>query len=245
MPLLPSLARWEALTAFASAADLRLVLGLNGCLGRTAPNAPLNWEEGLRRFLTDTARARLPVWGFELANELDGTYSGSDGVMPETLGVDLGALAHIIEGLWPDRVNRPVLLGPDIAAFTGGTGLPDYFKRFLGAVPKGALHALTWHQYPYCNQPDEDHGTILSLSCLGKLDQAAETFSSLAAVHGISAWHGEGANCWTGGIPGVTDGFLDCFYTGYLLQAMATRGVATVMRQTLVGGDYELIDRYT
>jgi hypothetical protein len=81
-------------------------------------------------------------------------------------------------------VNRPVLLGPDIAAFTGGTGLPDYFKRFLGAVPKGALHALTWHQYPYCNQPDEDHGTILSLSCLGKLDQAAETFSSLAAVHG-------------------------------------------------------------
>ena len=76
--------------------------------------------------------------------------------------------------------------------------------------------------------------------------QPAETMQGLlAAVHGISAWHGEGANCWTGGIPGVTDSFLDCFYTGYLLQAMATHGVATVLRQTLVGGDYELIDRYT
>lgn len=196
--------RWEALTTFAATAGLKLVLGLNGCLGRTARDAPLDME-ALSAFLSDTAQAQLPVWGLELANELDGTYSGSDGVDPATLGGDVGALARVVERLWPNASSRPVLLGPDIAAFTGSTELPDYFERFLGALPSGMLHALTWHQYPYCSGSDAARGTVLSLSCLAKLDQAAQAFSSLAAAHDIAAWHGEGANCWTGGIKGVTD----------------------------------------
>jgi len=135
--------------------------------------------------------------------------------------------------------------GPDIAAFTGGTRLPDYFEAALGAAPAGSLHGLTFHQYPYCDGADADAGTVLSLSCLSKLTQSADAFSAMAANHSIEAWAGEGANCWCGGKRGVTDSFLDLFYYGFQLSEMSTRGVSTVVRQDLVGADYGLLDKDT
>lgn len=236
--------RWRELTDFMADAGLKLVLGLNGCLGRPARNESVDIA-ALSRFLNDTATQGLKVYGFELGNELDGTYSGSSGVDPEQVGRDLGKLSEVVAQLWPEVASRPKLLGPDIAAFTGGTALPSYFEDALSTAPAGVLHGLTFHQYPYCSSPDNDAGTVLSLSCLSKLTKAADAFSALAANHSIEAWAGEGANCWCGGLKGVTDSFLDLFYYGFQLSEMATRGVSTVVRQTLVGGDYSLLDRDT
>lgn len=237
-------ARWAALNDFASNAGLKLVLGLNGCLGRTSTTDPIDVAT-LARFFTDTAKQQLAVFGFEVGNELDGSYSGSDGVDPSTLGRDLGAIAAAIRSVWPQEDARPILLAPDIAAFTGGTLLPPYFAAVVAAAPAGSFRGLTFHQYPYCSPNSAPAGQVLSLACLSKLDASAEAFTDLAAAHGLEAWVGESANLWEGGRPNVTDSFCDLFYFAYNLQAMALRGVTTVLRQTLVGGDYELVDRNT
>jgi heparanase 1 len=71
--------------------------------------------------------------------------------------------------------------------------------------------------------------------------QAAAALANLSAAYGVAAWHGEGANCYEGGLRGVTDTFTDVFYYAYALSAMARRGVGAFVRQTLVGGDYGLL----
>ena len=63
--------RWQRLNEFAAAADLSLVFGLNGCLGRKWRQGPVD-VSAYARFFRDTAQAGLPVWGFELGNELTG-----------------------------------------------------------------------------------------------------------------------------------------------------------------------------
>lgn len=97
------------------------------------------------------------------------------------------------------------------------------------------MHALTYHQYPYCDTDDETHGTILNLGCLQRLEDAALAIANLSSSYGVEVWHGEGANCWTGGRRGVTDSFIDLFYSARALTATAMHGVSTYIRQTLVG----------
>lgn len=275
-----TVARWRQLTTFAAAADLRLVFGLNACAGRTAANASLDFAP-LERFLRQTAASQLPVWAFELGNELTGGYAGSDGVAPATLGADLRALGEALARAWPDANERPKLLAPDVAAFDFAP-LPAYFEQTLRAAAGGdvarrhaegaaggraadggladgsaaaggvagggrpsaaaVLHAITFHQYPYCVLPDVSGGTVLSLRCLGQLTRAAASFAALAANWSIVAWAGEGANCWAGGVPRVTNAYVDLFYYALQLREMARHGVAAVVRQTLLGGDYALID---
>jgi hypothetical protein len=82
---------------------------------------------------------------------------------------------------------------------------------------------------------DESAGTILSLACLQRLDDAARALANLSAAYGVAAWHGEGANCWEGGRRGLTDSYTDLFYSARALTATEGRGVATYIRQTLVG----------
>lgn len=169
--------RWQQLNEFADGAGLRLVFGLNACLGRASRDSAVDIGS-LRRLLLETRRRGMAPFGFELGNELDGVYSGSDGVDPAALARDFAALAKTIASIWAadPKSLRPRLLGPDIAAFTGGTVLPGYFEQFLAALPPPAsatLHALTFHQYPYCAHPDADAGTVLSLGCLKRLDTVA------------------------------------------------------------------------
>lgn len=70
---------WQGIDAFASATGCRLVFGLNGCLGRTGRDSPIDLA-GLRTFFLETKRRGILPWGFELGNELNGGYSGYSGV---------------------------------------------------------------------------------------------------------------------------------------------------------------------
>ena len=61
-----------------------------------------------------------------MGNELDlHVYRNCDGVEPEALGRDMVRLSALLAKLfadWTER-DRPRLAGPDIAAFTGTTGM--------------------------------------------------------------------------------------------------------------------------
>jgi hypothetical protein len=142
--------RWQHISAFASATGSRLVFGLNGCLGRIGRDSPIDLVR-LRNFFVETRRRGILPWGFELGNELNGGYSGSQGVSPTQLARDLVGVSAALASVWaaehPSR--RPKLLAPDVAAFTGGTGLPLYFEQVLAALPAPAsrtIHAVTYHQ---------------------------------------------------------------------------------------------------
>lgn len=239
--------RWGQLSDFALSNNLKLVFGLNGCLGRPTRDGPLDFGM-LDGFLNMVAaRSTPPPWAFEIGNELDGSYSGSDGVHPEAMAKDLITLSQKLANLWPSNTTRPKILAPDIAVFTGNTKLPDYFERVLKNIPnpKDILTGVTYHQYVYCAYPDTNRSTILSLSCLDKLRISATNLTAIAAAHGLKAWVGESSNVWTGGLPNISNVFLDSFYYALQLSVMSSNGVPVVIRQDLIGGNYDLIDHHT
>lgn len=142
-----TLKRWRQLHAFAAAANLSMIFGLNACHGRVAVDKPMDLGPTLELF-NYTARHQLPVYAFELGNELDGSYSGSDGVAPAALAADLSRLSDALKVFWPEPVHRPKLLAPDVVVYTGRTGMNSYFDRMLssGRVDPKALAGMTFHQ---------------------------------------------------------------------------------------------------
>ena len=131
-----TLARWRELNEFSTKAGLDLVFGLNACTGRPAVNASMDFGaiEGLLRWTARDCGPSCAPWAFELGNELDGSYAGSDGVAPEALGRDLLHLHGLIAELWPNATGRPRLLGPDVVVYTGGTGTNPHFARMLRQI---------------------------------------------------------------------------------------------------------------
>ena len=79
------------------------------------------------------------------------------------------------------NINTP---GPDIAAYTGTTYMPDedsatktnYYSRFLNATNTGVLTAITFHQYAYCDRGGDTPGlsTVIDLDCLSRLKTAGK-----------------------------------------------------------------------
>ena len=120
-------------------------------------------------------------------------------------------------GCGPTR-TRPRLIAPDVAAFHFEPP-PPYFEAMLRGIQPNVLSALTFHQYPYCIQRDRAEGNVLSLSYLARLTQALRRSARWRAAT-ASWWAGE-RNCWSGGIAGVTDAYVDVFYYAFQLQTMA------------------------
>ena len=125
---------------------------------------------------------------------------------PAALAADLTRLEGLVGTLWPTPSRRPVVLAPDVVVYTGGVKMNPYFEAMLssGAVQPASLHAITFHQYPYCSQGGEDD-TIMSPACLDRLRVAATNVSRVARAYGLATWAGEGSNVWSGGLPGISD----------------------------------------
>ena len=251
--------RMEELCAFAAASRLKLIIGLNACVGRASVDSPMD-VRSFAPFLASVAgcaACKGALFGFELGNELDlHVYNHCDGVEPEALAADMQALASlsasIFDGWAP--AERPRFAGPDIAAFTGTTAMPDedalrgtnYFTRYLNAAPRGQLAALTFHQYVYCDRSGDTPGmeTVIDLDCLARLRAAGHAIKALTTKHAAAqteAWVGESSNVFMGGRPNISDVTFDAFYYAEQLQAMASTNVSAVVRQDLLGSYYGLL----
>ncbi len=63
-----------------------------------------------------------------------------------------------------------------------------------------------------------------------------------ASSRGMPVWNGESASAQCGGQWGVSDTLLDALWYADWLGIMAEEGTSTVVRQTIVGSDYGIID---
>lgn len=249
--------RMQQMCRFASQSGLKLILGLNACMGRNSIDGPMNISllEPFLKFVASSETCKGTLYGFELGNELDThVYHGCDGVEPEALGTDMHALAELNTRLfssWAAEL-RPIYAGPDIAAFTGTTAMPDqdviagtnYFSRFMNASA-GVLSAVTFHQYTYCDRESDTPNldTVIDLDCLAKMNRAARLLKQVTNKYNrnMELWVGESSNEWTGGIPNRSDVTFDAFYYAEQLQTMASANVSAVVRQDLLGMYYELL----
>jgi len=118
---------------------------------------------------------------------------------------------------------------------------PAYYTDLLTASG-GALHAVTFHDYADdCCAPCD--GNILNLTCADALFDAAAFVRDIARGFGVATWNGEGALHASSGVAGLTDTAVSTVWYLHALGSYADRGFGLFSRQTLIGGDYELVNR--
>jgi hypothetical protein len=84
---------------------------------------------------------------------------------------------------------------------------------------------------------------VLPPDCLAQLPRLAHSLLPLTTGRRLKLMAGETADHAFGGFAGVTNRFADTLYYAVLLGSLSRAGVAHVARQTLVGGQYALLQK--
>ncbi|KAH9624299.1 hypothetical protein KSS87_007202, partial [Heliosperma pusillum] len=237
--------RWDELNAFFKKTGPLIVFGLNALTGRIYNrdgSASGAWDpsnaESLIRY---TVEKGYPIHGWELGNELSGSGVGTR-VAANQYSTDLITLNHRLIEIYKDSEYKPLVIAP------GGFFDANWFSEFLNKTQNNSLDVITHHIYNL--GPGVDPHLIESILNPSILDQEASTFKHLQEVIKSSgnpavSWVGEAGGAYNSGRNHVTNAFVFSFW--YLDQlGMASKyNTKTYCRQTLIGGNYGLLNTTT
>jgi heparanase 1 len=240
--------RWDEVNAFARDLDYRILFTLNA--GRSARDADGRWDpESARPLIEYSQRNGYPVEAWELGNEpnafplLHWTWLSAD-----RYSGDLRRARALL-----DELHAPARLAGLATAFWPVLG---EWRSFTEDVLRGAGRALdvvTWHYYPQQSfrcpiaTRRAQAGAMLGAERSGDVERWASRVESAAHAYAPQAavWLGETASAQCGGEPGVSDTYGDALWWLDEMGRVARRGQKVVVRQTLSGSDYGLIDDET
>ena len=246
--------QWDQLHAFVQRHDLKLIFTCKYGLFRRSDHG--NWEgdelETLLRYSRDQG---YEIDTFELGNELN-AYWAFHGLRsqpgPRKLAQDYEAFITLVKRYYPNaRISGPgsafwPRLGETIRPFTNIT------PRFLDAL-EVPLDIVDWHYYPF--QSDRSPVRTRSASEQRMLDPSSmEDFANYSAYLAelrdkyqpeAELWTGETGSAQCGGQPYLSDRWASSFWWMDQLGRGAVLGQRVMVRQSLIGGDYGLIDRIT
>jgi len=256
--------KWDEIMEFCDPAyGCNLVFGINVLRGRECSsivdsNSPTcfspfdtcsdTWDgTNADALIQYTASKGYAVTGYELGNEIQcltaEQYSSS--VLDLHASVTAASEAH----------GLPV---PYIIATDSSEYMPRFLQDFLPAV-EDVLTAYTWHFYPLnsgaeCTGPsnaDENNTSVDSIimdpdgmKLLFKLAEMLETVVDTAVpIDTPEIWMGETGGAFSSGCNGSTNAFMSGFWYLPSMAGLARRGHDMFCRQTLMGGNYELLDK--
>jgi len=239
---------WDGLLSFVEDTQLDLLFTLNA--GPGPRDADGVWLDDQARLLVEDAVAQdAPVVVWELGNEVHG-FLLMHGLLlsTEQYARDLNALDALLDEVHPASLSA----GPSSAYWpVAGELVVPFSEGTLAAG--GNMGVFTWHYYPTqstrCAITTEPASAEANLSAevLAEVDVWAEEVEAHVDAHlpGVPIWLGESGNAQCGGEPGVSDTFAGSFWWIDQLGRIARRGHAVVIRQTLVGSDYGLLEDET
>ncbi|XP_021769385.1 heparanase-like protein 3 [Chenopodium quinoa] len=236
------MARWDDLNRFFKETGAVVTFGLNALTGRTInPDGSTKgaWDpsnaESLIRY---TVNKGYSIYGWELGNELSARGIGAR-VTAHQYASDVKILQNLIEKVYVGSETKPLILGP------GGFFDATWFAEFIGKTTK-SLQAITHHVY---NLGAGDYnglvGNILDPSHLNGEARVFKKLQQDIRNSGTSAvsWVGEAGGAFNSGRNHVTNTFVMSFWYLDQLGLAATYNTKTYCRQTLIGGNYGLLDR--
>ncbi|XP_057422453.1 heparanase-like protein 3 [Lotus japonicus] len=236
--------RWDELNSFFSKAGAKVIFGLNALAGKHVVNSssavgPWNYNNA-ESFISYTARKKYTIHGWELGNELCGNGIGTS-VTASQYASDIAALRNIVQNVYREIKPKPLVIAP------GGFFDANWFKEFLSHSGK-TFDVATHHIYNLgAGVEDKLTEKILDPSYL---DGVASTFSSLkkilqSSATSAQAWVGEAGGAYNSGHHLVSDSFVYSFWYLDQLGMSATYGTTTYCRQSLIGGNYGLLNTAT
>ncbi|XP_077216751.1 heparanase-like protein 1 isoform X2 [Tasmannia lanceolata] len=237
--------RWDALNSFFIKTGAIVTFGLNALNGRHQMRTGVwggAWDSSnAQSFIEYTISKGYPVDSWEFGNELSGS-GVSASVNAEEYGKDLIGLKAILNNLYDGSRSKPLLVAP------GGFFDQQWYTQLLQSSGSEVVNVMTHHIYNL--GPGVDRNLISKILDPHFLSQIVKTFRDLQLTiqqYGpwASAWVGESGGAYNSGGRLVSNTFVNSFW--YLDQlGMASKyGTKVYCRQSLIGGNYGLLDRTT
>ncbi|KAG9151389.1 hypothetical protein Leryth_024440 [Lithospermum erythrorhizon] len=239
------LSRWDELNAFFNESKALVIFGLNALNGRTFPqsggSAVGAWNssnaESLIRY---TVEKGYNIYGWELGNELCGSGVGVR-VASDQYASDSMVLRYLVEEVYEGVEHKPRVISP------GGFFDASWFKEFIDRA-NNSVDVVTHHIYNL--GPGVDDHLVQKILDPSYLDGVAETFDNLENIikssgTSAAAWVGEAGGAYNSGRNHVTNAFVFSFWYLDQLGMAATYDTKTYCRQTLIGGNYGLLNTTT
>ena len=241
--------RWKALNQWAADRGFQVLFTV--AAGPETRDADGHWDStGTERLLRNTTRKGYPVVAWEFGNEVNAfpfLYGWERAVTRRQYLKDFARFSHLVRTLAPGTRA----LGP-ASAIWPLIGEPNPFLAALGRSPAASfLDALSFHYYPQQSSRGRvavrraQQNTLLNARTLdGALRWVRHARRALS--HGPAAtaplWITEMGHALYGGEAGISDTWLSTPWWLDQLGLLAHAGVESVFRQSLVGGDYGLLD---
>ncbi|GLT29619.1 hypothetical protein SLA2020_044730 [Shorea laevis] len=236
--------RWDELNAFFKKSGAKIIFGLNALNGRTlnpdgSAVGPWNYTnaESLIRY---TVNKNYSIHGWELGNELSGNGVGVR-VTADQYASDTITLNNIVRSVYKYINPKPLVLGP------GGFFDAGWFKEYIDKSAK-SLDVATHHIYNL--GPGVDEHLVEKILNPDYLDGEASTFSNLHGVvksstSSVIAWVGEAGGAYNSGHNLVSNAFVYSFWYLDQLGMASAYDTKTYCRQSLIGGNYGLLNTTT
>ncbi|KAI3803050.1 hypothetical protein L1987_31198 [Smallanthus sonchifolius] len=238
------LSRWDQLSTFFEETGAEIIFGLNALAGKTIlanGSAVGPWDsanaESLMRY---TVKKNYTMYAWELGNELSGSGVGTR-VTASQYAFDTMNLKNIVQEIYKGIEPKPRIIAP------GGFFDANWFKEFIDRTPK-TLDIITHHIYNL--GPGVDQHLVEKILDPSYLDGEADTFKQLenilkTSITSASAWVGEAGGAYNSGHNLVTNAFVFSFWYLDQLGMSSVYDTKTYCRQTLIGGNYGLLNTTT
>ncbi|KAK9079506.1 hypothetical protein SSX86_001178 [Deinandra increscens subsp. villosa] len=235
------LSRWDELNIFFQNSGARVIFGLNALSHRQVNNdgsvvGPWNSSnaEELMKYTVDKG---FPVHGWELGNELSARGIGAS-IGADQYASDTVSLQNLVQKIYKTSGVKPIVLGP------GGFFDANWFTEYVGKS-SDSLQVITQHIYNL--GPGVDKHLIEKILDPAYLDGGSQPFRDLQNIlkkSGTStvAWVGEAGGAYNSGRNQVTNAFVFSFWYLDQLGMAASYDTKTYCRQTLIGGNYGLLN---
>ncbi|KAJ9187423.1 hypothetical protein P3X46_002879 [Hevea brasiliensis] len=240
--------RWDQLNHFSNQTRAKITFGLNALVGRKRPaeNGSILWvgawnPQNALAFMKYSISKGYQIDSYELGNEL--CSNGVDAkVGAERYGKDMIVLKKLVQKLYPDPRTQPKVLGP------GGFFDEQWFKTYLHVSGPRVVDGLTHHIY---NLGSGDDPTLIEkVHDPHFLDQIAQVYGYISSTikkfgPWTGAWVGEGGGAYNSGSKIVSHSFADGFWYLDQLGISSSFNHKVFCRQSLVGGNYGLLNTTT
>lgn len=236
--------RWDELNHLFKRTGALVTFGLNALHGRQRIKKQWrgSWDsKNALDFINYTVSKGYYIHSWEFGNELCGPGVGAS-VDAKLYAKDAVKLSHLIHQLYAKSRLKPLVLAP------GGFYDEMWFKQFLQASGPSTVNALTHHIYNL--GPGSDINLINKILSPEYLNQISDTFQNLSRTiqaNGpwASAWVGEAGGAYNSGGDHVSNSFINSFWYVDQLGMAAKYQTKVYCRQSLIGGNYGLLDTKT
>ncbi|KAH7688469.1 Baicalin-beta-D-glucuronidase protein [Dioscorea alata] len=238
--------RWDELNDFFRKTGAVVVFGLNALNGRVplqdgSVGGPWN-STNAAALIRYTANQGYKIHGWELGNELSGNGIGTR-ISANQYAADVITLKSIVNEIYKNStVKKPLVITP------GGFFDAAWFGKLINQTKANSLDVVSHHIYNL--GPGVDEHLIDKILDPKYLDGEESVFRNLQRMlrssgSSAKAWVGEAGGAYNSGRNLVTNSFVFSFW--YLDQlGMASKyDTKTYCRQSLIGGNYGLLNTTT